>query len=456
MKKIIYSIVTLLAILGTTTSCNKWLNVTPETKLLGSNVFTSAESFEQCMIGCYLTMTEAKTYGAALTMFEIDLATKLYTFTSTDASENGYNNIANCAWSTSDEGVNFGLYAWTGLYNVIVNINAFTSELEKTDLLSDVDKNKLFAEAYTMRAFCHFDVLRLFGPAYLTEDKAEKLNTSVMPYVTVVDKTPFARQNVREILDAIHSELDNAIKLYDSVPADEQDELNQGRFSKWAAHAIKARAYMWEGEYAKAITPLEAIIDSNVYTMLADDEGNYDYVMKLDAHNLFLNSGIEYYLFVENPGNSDNASNQIALNSETFNAMVEPTNVGDPRTQVGSWWQSSGGKYITNKYGDTRTIKNELPLIRYSEIIYMYAEALERTGSAEAANVITQARADRGITAAYTGSVIEAIVQEYYKELFGDGQLFYLFKRGLKNSSIGGSHEERDFVLPIPQEELGY
>src|SRR6202000_228444 len=69
---------------------------------------------------------------------------------------------------------------WKGLYNAVANCNMILQNVDsKKSVLSATDYGIIKGEALAMRAYLHFDVLRLFAPSYLNG-----ASTSAIPYVT--------------------------------------------------------------------------------------------------------------------------------------------------------------------------------------------------------------------------------------------------------------------------------
>ena len=102
-----------------------------------------------------------------------------------------------------------------------------------------------------------------------------------------------------------------------------------------------------------------------------------------------------------------------------------------------------------------------LPMIRMSEMYYIIAETAENETDALASiNLVLD---NRGVELLTSASQLEStLLNEYQKEFWGEGQLFFYYKR-MNASSIlsafsGGNVEMNDtkYVLPLPQSETDF
>ena len=145
------------------------------------------------------------------------------------------------------------------------------------------------------------------------------------------------------------------------------------------------------------------------------------------------------------------------------------------------WWQEVKlsttywilGKYArtyeSNTAGGTVTRKDItvweklLPMIRLSEIYYIAAEANLETNAPETYRLLNEVRVSRNLTPLpedlKNNKVVlaEQIMYEYMKEFWGEGKLFYEYKRQYRDiiTREGNIRASRAlFELPIPDSEL--
>ncbi len=142
------------------------------------------------------------------------------------------------------------------------------------------DKNRLRAEAYTMRAYYHFLVAQKYARPYnpITAD-----NESCIPYLldTWDIQQPTVQLTQKQVYDNILSDLDKAITL-DCLP---EEAINRERFCAAMPYAVKAHVLMAMQDYKGAADAAKEALNHgnkiNDYgTMLTDDYSYGDFPIK--------------------------------------------------------------------------------------------------------------------------------------------------------------------------------
>jgi hypothetical protein len=152
---------------------------------------------------------------------------------------------------------------WSEPYRYIFKANAVLEGLKDSKHVSAVVKNRLSGEAKFFRAFSHFYLLNLFGdvPLILTTDYRI---TSVAP-----------RVSTKDVYEQIVADLQDAIMLlpeYYSLSGGERIRVN-----KWAAAAMLARVYLYQGDWGDASRTSSLVL------------GNYDlYNLESELDHVFL------------------------------------------------------------------------------------------------------------------------------------------------------------------------
>lgn len=98
-----------------------------------------------------------------------------------------------------------------------------------------------------------------------------------------------------------------------------------------------------------------------------------------------------------------------------------------------------------------------MPAIRISEMYYIAAETAQ--SSQEASNYLNKLRQARNISNDLIGldeeMLRQEIYKEYKKEFFGEGQLFFYYKR-LNAENAGAWTMPFKYVLPMPEDEINF
>ncbi len=210
---------------------------------------------------------------------------------------------------------------WDDSYTWIRSTNYMLQKAEESGLGTDIDR--WVGEALFFRAYHYWNLVKNFGGVPKID---QVLNTDSEELYT-------PRSSQEEIMDFILSDLDNAISKLPLQRELTEDEL--GRVTRGAALALKSRAALYMGTWAKyhgegdanaylsaAIQSAEEVIASNVYALYdAMGEESYKYLFILqgdDSEEVIL--ARRYYI-------------NIATHNWTrelwFNQMIPTKNLAD-------------------------------------------------------------------------------------------------------------------------------
>lgn len=490
MKKgIIYSGILSFCVL--LSSCNSWLDVEPKTEIKGDKMFENESGFKDALIGCYMLMAESSLYGKEMTVCFLDVLAQQYELTTSNnyknASEYNYENTTSIV-----DGI------WQKTYRIIANINYLLEMLEeRKDILHPTNYAIIKGEAIGLRAFLHFDLLRIFGWGNLVNEPAN-LEKLCIPYVTEYSKVLTKQSTVKEILSYIHKDLDIADQLlneYDSygtaVKNDEYELPNndgfytnrRNRFNYYAVKATQSRVYMWEGKYQEALNAIEDLFVKNelvswvnpdnsihVEENLRDLSYTVEHIFNLDVNNMYesLRPYVEKYQIKTDFSVSDNQNYFYITkaNGELLYEIADGTGLSDFRYTRGLDKTDATAWTFLKFYEATESKspgKNKMPLIRKPEIFYNAAECYNKLGDTpKAIETLNRVRVARGIlyeknlpNTLSSEEVNTEIQKEWKKEFIGEGQMFFYYKRlGLTIPNASLAPSDRLFVLPLPEEEI--
>ena len=167
MKKIIYTALLLLV----TVSCDKWFEAEPKGGgQSGAKVFDNEASFRDYMNGIYTGLRSAELYGSNLTLGGVEFLAQ--SFVPDEGAE---------AWTkldfSSEMGQNVSREAYAKLYAAIYQCNDILelfAEKKDVDFIAG-SREMMVAEARGLRAFLHFELLRLYSPAYAADNAASNI-----------------------------------------------------------------------------------------------------------------------------------------------------------------------------------------------------------------------------------------------------------------------------------------
>ena len=488
-KKILY--ITILTALLIPASCTKWLDVTPPSQVREEDQFNTVEGFQQALIGCYIGMTDDILYGKALTWSTIELMAgqfvPLQPLTSNDYSISHFNYKTTNALKYID-----GI--WAKSYSVISNVNNALKYIEiKRDVLDNINYNLIKGELLTIRAFIHFDLLRLYGYSNLSS-RTDQSTKYTIPYVTTLGKEMTPQKTYKQTIDLMVKDLQDAILLLEEDPATKirpasyYTEVNidgfytnrKTRFNYYASSLLLARVYIWEGSndsYSKALTLANKVIseaESNgLITWTTSTSVTDDMIMKsehiaaLSTQNLAVKTADYFRTQIIA---QDNTFAQY-ISADRLISLYEAEGAGsnDFRFQkqfiVNSVTLDGKSAYTPLKFFGTATDKiqkNLIPLMRIPEAYYIAAESFLKQSTPDeqsALNLLNTVRAKRGLstlTNLTSTQIMDEIVKEYNKEFYCEGQMFFLYKRlGMENiPNYNQSATDAVYTLPYPSAEI--
>ena len=453
------------------TACNDWLEVAPQAEKEEAEMFEKEVGFRNVLIGAYIRMKSNNLYGEDLTYGSIEMLAQHWTNTD-DLGK--YLKAYNYEQSVVETKIN-SFYG--NLYKVIADVNGLLNNIDaRKEMFEGNNFEIIKGEALAIRAFCHFDVLRLFGPIPTNLPEG-----TILPYVTTVSIVPNRLVSYNDFTTKLLADLDEAerclegndpiltasIKELSTLEVAQDDNFlcdRQMRMNYYAVCALKARVQLWLGNKSEALKYAQKVIDAkdpngNVMFRLgsATDCANGDLIFSSEhIFNLNVYNLSDFKISAANTFYTNSTALKYFWASETTDIRR-----GKMWKEVydNYWWTYY---YYITKYTQATNMpvlaKNSIPLFRLAE---MYLIAME-CGSIQNANDLYKevciARDITPVTFGSTEELSETLILEYNREFYGEGQAFYAYKR-LGRSKIFGTSTVGSaliYVLPLPKAESLY
>lgn len=375
---------------------------------------------------------------------------------------------------------------WDWMFAGVARANYILEFKNKTDFTG---KNQVLAEAYFLRAYYHFELVKWFGGIPLKGDARFKVG----------DEKTIPRSSVSEVYASIESDLKFASENLSVVPS------QKGRATKGAALALLGKAYLYQDKFTEAAATFETLISNSPYSLVSD----YNAIFEMSGENGLESVFEVQYTDVEGAGfgclqcsqgnvavgfnGPRNYAGPLFSSGYSFNVptskIVNAFEVGDNRKQVAildieAWAASTGatfGKgyqhtgYFNRKYiprtrsstaqGDLNlTNPNNYRAIRYADVLLMAAEANNRGGISDekARGYLNQVRqrafGDQNHNISASGAALtDFIWSERRVELVGEGHRFFDLVRTKKAADeIEGFKINKNELFPIPFEEIQF
>lgn len=468
MKKVYFLIITLFAI-----SCNDQLDLYPETNLTEGNYYNTEEELLLVANDAYRQICRIYNANGIPDLFGERFSDNVCVIFTDGA--NTYTEDIVLHQIKSDNGTI--LTAWRTLYNAIAIMNDVLEKLENTSVQFSSDEllNRTKAEVLFVRSLAYYNLTQAFGGVPFP------LRT-----VTVDESYSYLRESEDNIYTQIISDL---LFCKDNLPeAYQGDDI--GRITTYAVSAVLAKIYLVRGQDDLARSELKRIIDSNRYSLDANNDGvvnvaDYEYLFLPDTKNCKESILEAQYLSGVDAVNAQHQNQYTPFlwsfhlpgSSETFRGggkntpsedLINEYEENDPRKDISiiPGYQDEGANIwmdhpYTNKFYDPdwQNPGQNFEIIRYADILLLYSEL---TGDV---SYLNQVRARVGLppfgSESYPkeyNTLALAIEHERRVELAFEFHRFFDLKRTGRALAVFNSKgfdlSEEDMIFPIPLVEI--
>ena len=491
-KNIIIASTLAIAMLGT--SCKKdFLDVDPQGQTTEVLALTDSEAAGKLVGGVYNTLYFGG-FGRTTVGF-------LWAVTNDVASDDADKGSSPGDFSPLGEIDNYTHTAgnfifdniWSGHFSGIVSANKAIDVLNKSTIETGA-KNRLIGEARFLRGLYYFNLVRFFGgvPKITTVPLPSEGNSAALN----------TRVTAAEIYTVIIEDLQFAV---DNLPLKGDATTQVGRANKAAAQSFLAKVYLYQKNWAKVLELTNAVITSGRYSLVSD----YNFIFRERAvGGQGGNNSSESVFEVQTGVNAgENAVSPLYSNGQGarskggwndlgfgFNSpttdlagsyeagdtrrnatiiFINPTVGGGNNTGTILWdgfripTQDSveNTRYSYKPYhsaiaespqvtNNKDTKPKNIRLMRYAEVLLMYAEAAAMLGNADGVNKLNQVRSRSNLLPTTLSQ--QNVWKERRSELAMEHDRFFdLVRQGRAGTVlrahgkpfVDGKHE----LFPIPQ-----
>jgi hypothetical protein len=425
MKKISYFILAIGLALGIS-SCEKMLEYPPEGAILAEDALKTPDDAQRLLNSCYDVIAN---------LFDGKYQNICELMSDNMAEPNGldfnavYNRETNFFTPTTN-----GTYG--DFYYAIYRCNSLMKNFDLIEGLSDDERKRMEAEARFIRAFCHFNVVKIWAQPYGSTPDNSHLGIILKRDAS---NLPIPRSTVAESYAFIIEDLEFA---FGNLP-----ESNGNYAKQDAAAGLLAMVYFQMNNYVQAEQYASLVINNGNYFM-RDTLDRFPATPEVNLETVFgivsSNPGADHVdQRTDNFIGNYNAGGVLPPNLMFSNELYQFTNLNSADDRLG-WMQSSGGKYKNRRF-ENKVFFN-IPIIYLTELKLIRAECLGEMGSQlEVAisdiNEIRGRAFGAGLNDLSSGStpaeVIAAARREYRIETMGEGKWIDQLKRiGAKGENI--------------------
>lgn len=449
-----------------TSSCS-FLDIDTPGIVNNGKMFGNEQGFIDAMDGVYASMAAEGLYGKELSFGFIDEIAQLYF---NDYGEGETTLTKSIDLKYKDEDVRERIdEIWGDAYNVISSANSI---IDNVSGHSYPGLPHIEGEARAVRAMVHFDILRLFAPGM------EKAESEAIPYVDHFSITPFRRLAVKDVYDRITDDLERSYKLLSESPEISGRTPSNVYMNKYAVAALLARVHNWAGNHGEAAKYAEAALegdfqftrDEQVKSLFKGYLANRECIFGLHAPNMYLDVRSNLY-----PTRLTESMLMVRDNyQKLFEVPTFTSTNNDYRYQAcfskRTWTKSVTlcVKLYDKNYDEDQIVPTgRIPgpnLIRIPEMYYILAESAYASANMEKAleylNTVVTARGLRPLSLEDIDTEAKfrrKLVGEYIKEYWGEGQIFFTYKRfNMDMDGVNSKHftaSDDVYVLPLPESE---
>ncbi|HZG25523.1 MAG TPA: RagB/SusD family nutrient uptake outer membrane protein [Chitinophagaceae bacterium] len=332
-----------------------------------------------------------------------------------------------------NSGANLMINSWRNYYSLVNRANEVLSRIETADAASMPNKNRHVGEAKFLRALAYFDLVRIWGD---------------VPLVTAPISINEGYARKREKVETIYKDLiiPDLLDAESKLPVN-YTGLDVGRATKGAARSILGRVYLTVKDFVKAEAKLQEVTKMS-YALLPNyndlfnytrDEHHSEYIFDIEYQDggLGIGSGFSNKFLPKSAGSEADLFYGVKGGAGEQNTpTVEYFNAFDPNDKrrdvtVAKGYLDNNGVFkgfiqiatFTKKYLAVTPAINDSKVnwkvIRYGDVVLMYAEALNENGkTAEAIPYINMIRQRAGLPLYTTLSQAEARTNIYNERRF--------------------------------------
>ena len=367
------------------------------------------------------------------------------------------------------------LSTWKNYYKLISRANMVLSKCETADVSIIKNKDLYEGEAKFLRALAYFDLVRIFGD---------------VPLVTIPTNAEEASKSARASADKIYETIIKDLLDSEILLPSNYTGKNIGKATKGAAKALLGKVYLTQHDFVKAENKLNEVTAMG-YSLLNNfndlfnyqkDEHHSEYIFDIEYAEGFgglgspfsnaftpLNNALMLFYGITGGGggsNSGTPSDELFTLFESKDKRKDITVARGYTNNEGTYIpiptfdiRSFTKKYITRTSRASDSNAN-WKLIRYADVLLMYAEALNENGkSTQSLENLNKVRTRAGLDPLINltqSEIREKIYLERRLELYLEGSRWFDLVRTGRALSVMQYKGMKSYmtIFPIPLSQI--
>jgi hypothetical protein len=428
-----FNYIILISGLALLTSCEKFLEETPNNALPANKSITDAATARAAINGAYNSVQDyyAASYPTlgTITADNVIFNGTLSQYLQLDQNAIPPDNVTTVA-------------AYQNIYKAINSANSVLAYVpEVTDpLLPAAEKDKLLGEAYFIRALGYFDLGRGWGGVQL----------QIQPTTNLSAIRGIKRSTLQQTYDQALSDL---VKAEELLP---EDGSTRNRAQKSTARALRARLHLYRKEWAQAANYASQVIANTKYALVTPykaffttpfgtPESVFELAFSANDKNSFWNL---WY--------PSSAGGQYTLKpSASFVTKVNDATIGGSRNSLIA---GTGNNVYGVLYNTSLTSTDPSYIIRIAELYLIRAEARAQledlNGALADLNKIRNRAGVANSTATTKDEIVLAIENENSIEFAFEAHRWFDLVRTERVDDIMGITNKNYWVFPLPYSDI--
>ena len=432
------------------TSCgDSFFDLEPASSVTIDKVYKTASDYNVAVIGCYAKLQSQVNFYTECCEYRSD---NLSLGAPTAGTQDRY-DIDHFTEKPSN-----GILSsyWANFNNNVYRCNLLLDQIDGANFAENL-KKQYKGEAMFIRALNYFNMYRIWGGVPATKH-----------VVSAAEALKVARYSDEQMFDLIAGDLKEIVD--NNYLPETYSSADMGRATSGAAKALLGKVYLTFHKWTEAKDILSQLIGK--YQLVSpiaqvfdvDNKNNNEIIFAVHFNKEIEGEGHSYWY---NLTNASDDTNQISSLLNTF-----PT--GDARKDLITYVQVEKNVRLMNKFYDTKsptfkTVGNDQILLRYADVLLMYAEALneiqyDASEGSLALKYLNAVRERAGISNLTVKQLPtqekfrKSILVERQREFPYEGQRWFdLVRMGFAKSVMAENGVEiKDYQLlfPIPQQEI--
>lgn len=449
MKKI-QILFSAMVLLGLGSCGENFFDLTPNYEVPVDNIFKTADDFDVAVKGCYAKLQSQVSYYTELCEYRSD---NLYLDAPTAGTQDRYD--LDQFRETASNGILED--AWANFNNGVYRCNMVLDRIDAADF-DETLKAQYKGEALFIRAYTYFNMYRLWGGVPTTRT-----------VVSVAEALQIGRSSEEQMYEFITGDLREIIDN-EMLPVT-YSAADTGRATLGAAQALLGKIYLTFGKAQEAVNVLGDLIGQ--YRLLDDVADVFDVNNKMNDEIIF---AVRFNKEVVGEGHGT----WFSITNLTDNSGQSPVlkalyDDNDTRKQLIEYVRVEGvntclmRKFYDTPDATTKQYGNDQILLRYADVLLMYAEALNEVSysgiqDSPAMEALNEVHTRAGLDPLNITDIPDqdafrrAVCLERQKEFPYEGQRWFdLVRMGYAAEAVaaeGHAIQSYQLLYPIPTTEL--